>query len=277
MTNPTVSIIIPTKGRANFLKDLIESIRASTPSGVYELVIVSSDAEDSEKVQWMRDQKDIQLILSDSKNTKRRKSLYYYTNLGVKKAVNQWILVVNDDMVFEKDWYAYFSQTVLNPVNGNAGMVIASSHLGDVSFGSRVVIVGSTKKPGEEWKDLYLADVSFIRRDVMKMIGYFDEKLDWFGSGLDNALALEFQTEFTTVVNENICITHFIADENRASSRGNGYFDFIYLKRKWDNWCKRNNCAYKADLSIGSYPALKKLLYFFHLLKQSFRKESVSS
>ena len=277
MTRPTVSIIIPTKGRANYLKDLIGSIRASTPLGVYELVIVSSDGEETEKVQWMREQKDIQLILSDSQNTKRRRSLYYYTNLGVKKAVYQWILVVNDDMVFEKDWYTHLTQTVQDPANANAGMIIASSHLGDVSFGSRVVIIGSTQKHGGEWKDLYLADVSFIRKDVMEMIHYFDENLDWFGSGLDNALAIEFQTEFETVVGEKICITHFIADENRTASRGNGYLDFIYLKRKWDTWCKRNNCAYKADLSIGSYPTLKKILYFFHLLKKSFKNEPVSS
>lgn len=67
MRNPKVSIVIPTYGRAEFLKDLIFSVRNSTPKNTYEFVVVSSDLPKSDKVKWLSQQKDIELILVDQR------------------------------------------------------------------------------------------------------------------------------------------------------------------------------------------------------------------
>lgn len=86
MEKPKVSIVIPTYGRAEYLKNLVESVRKSTPKENYEIIVVSSDMPDSEKVKWPSEQPDVRVILSNTRSGGRRtKSLYYYTNLGILK------------------------------------------------------------------------------------------------------------------------------------------------------------------------------------------------
>lgn len=261
MNEVTVSIVIPTYGRAEYLKDLVLSVRESTPSGAYEIVVVSSDLPDSEKVKWLSDQKDVVLILADErrKSGGRKKSLYYYTNLGIKRAKKDWVFVVNDDMYFDKKWHLEFTDTLSKKGGENIGMVIVATHIGGREFGLRTAKIGRTKKAGGEWKDLYLSDLSIIKKDVLEKIGYFDENLDWFGSGADNSLAVEFLTDKDTVVNENIKVEHFISDELRKINTGSAYDDFNYIKRKWDRWSKKNNCKYDCNFNMEPYTLIYRI------------------
>lgn len=268
----TVSIVVPTYGRAAYIRDLITSARNSIPAGAYELIIVSSDPPETEKVKWLSQQADIQLVMADRRNGGRRKrSLYYYTNVGIHHARKEWILVMNDDMVFENDWYCHFANTLAEPKHWNTGMIIVASDLGDASLGCRVARIGRIKKHNSDWKDLYLSDVSLIHREVIERIGYFDENLDWYGSGADNSLAVEFLTDKETVVEARIRIRHVLAEEHRKDNLGDAFFDFIYIKRKWDKWCRRNNCRYEWDCGVAPYRLENRVKYFCHRVLRRFR------
>lgn len=260
MQNPGISIIIPTYGRAEYLKDLIASIRVSAPQSAYELVVISSDSPESEKARWLSQQKDINLISADTRKEwqLRKGSLYYYTNLGIKKSKRDWVFVGNDDMHFDKDWYREFAHLISDPGNSNVGMVIISTHLGKVKYGSRIVKIGKTKKGDGNWKDLYLSDLSIIRRDALEEMGLFDEKMDWFGSGVDNSLAVEFLTDKDTIISEKVKVEHFITDENRTRNMGREFEDFNYLINKWNKWCKLNNCQYIWDPGVRPYTLVNR-------------------
>ncbi|MCL4367017.1 glycosyltransferase family 2 protein [Patescibacteria group bacterium] len=261
--SPTVSIVIPTYGRAEFLKKLIISVRKSTPKDMYEFVIVSSDPPETEKVRWLSKQSDVTLIMADNRKEGRRKrSLYHYTNLGIYKAKNQWVLVVNDDMKFNVKWYMNLTTLLKKHTKDNVGMIILSTHIGGTYLGYRIPVIGKIKKKSQDWKDLSLADLSLIRRDVLKKINYFDEGMDWYGSGMDNALAVEFLTKTKTILAPEIKIQHFITNELRAINAGSAFHDFNYIRRKWNSWCLRNGSRYDCDFGVAEYTLLNRFKYF---------------
>lgn len=264
MNNPKISIIVPTYGRAEYLKNLIASIRAFTPRDVYELVVISSDLPESEKVKWLSQQEDVNLILADARKKwqLRKKSSCYYVNLGIKKSKREWVFVISDDVCFCEGWYEEFVNLLSNPDDSNAGMIIILSHIGKVRHGRRIVKIGKTKKGDGDWKDLYLSDFSIIAKNVLEEIGLFDEKLDQFGCGADNSLAIEFLTNKNTVVSEKIRVDHFVADENR--SVGNEFEDFNYIIRKWNKWCRVNNCQYIWDPKIKPYTLKNRLVNYLY-------------
>lgn len=257
MRKPTISIICSTYGRFEGIQQLVASVRASTPEDAYEFVVVSSDSPTSEKVQWLRQQRDIVLILADERKKwqLRKQSAHYYINLGIKKSQNEWIVVANDDMYFDKDWYKELVKVISDPKNSNVGLIIVSSHIGKVKYGSRIIKIGKTKKSYGPWKDLYLSDVCVTKRDVLKKIGWYDERLDWYGAGADNSLAIEFLTDRDTIPAENIRIDHVIAQENRHENvnAGDGFVEFNYIKNKWDVWCREHNCQYIWDPGVKPF------------------------
>lgn len=255
MKNPGISIIISTYGRAKYLKDLIASVRSTTPADAYEFVIISSDSPESEKIKWLSQQKDVNLILSDvrKKWQLRKKSAFYYINLGIKRSSKEWVFVVNDDMNFSENWYKEFSILVSDPRNSSVGMIIVSTHLGEVDLGSRIVTIGKTKKGDEDWKDLYLSDLSILSRPALEKIDLYDENLDWCAAGVDNSLGIEFLTNFDVITSDKIGVDHFLADENRKQNLMDVFSDFHYTFNKWNKWCRSNNCQFVWDVNISPY------------------------
>jgi glycosyltransferase involved in cell wall biosynthesis len=94
MKNPEISIIVHTYGRAEFLKVMIQSVRNTTPREAYEILVVSSDPPETEKVKWLKQQEDIVFIQADIRRPweLRKQSAYYYINWGLKNQANpgQW-------------------------------------------------------------------------------------------------------------------------------------------------------------------------------------------
>jgi len=259
MQNPKISIVVPTYGRTELLKDLISSVRTSTPQDNYEFVVVASDLPEADKIKWLSQQGDVKLILTGQRKKweLRKQSLYYFTNLGIKKAKNEWVFVVNDDMFFDQNWYKEFEMLVSNPTSSNVGMIIVATHIGSTSLGARVATIGKTKKD-DGWKDLYLSDLSIIKKEVLEEIGYFDENLKWYGSGADNSLAVEFLTNKETLVAEKIIVNHLIAKENRNSLTEDAFTDFHYISDKWNVWCEKNGYQYVCDFLIDPYTLKNK-------------------
>ncbi len=260
MERPRISIVSHTYGRSEYLKNMIGSVRASTPRDAYEILVVSSDPPETEKVRWLKQQDDVIFIQGDIRRPweLRKQSAHYYINLGIKKAKYEWVVVFNDDMCADKDWYKEFSTLVSNPKNANMGMIIAAVHLGKAEHGRRIVKFGRTKKAGKDWKDLYLADLAIMRKDALERVGLYDEKIDWAGGGADLALAFEFLTDSETITSEKINIDHFIADENRSKTINNEFRGFHYVIQKWNAWCKEHDSQYIWDIRIPPYTTFNR-------------------
>ena len=277
MENPKISIIVPTYGRAEGLKKLFDSIRTFTPQGAYEITVVSSDPVETDKAAWLRQQTDVKVVFAGVRKPwqLRKKSNYYFLNLAIKNSTYPWIFPLSDDMEVESDWYNESCKVIADSANANTGLIIAASHIGSVknavSYGMRVDVIGKTKKGTGPWKDLYLSDVSIVRRDVMERVGLFDEKMDWFGSGLDLSLSVEILTDTYTVVAENIKVNHAISRENRGNNMADAFTDFHYLRQKWDRICRERNCQYIWDPGIPEYTAMNRIKNYLSQHKKILR------
>jgi len=271
MAEPKISIIIPTYGRSEYLKDLIESVRKTTPENNYEIIVVSSDLSDSEKVKWLKEQKDVKVVLAGTRKAwqVRKDSLAHYMNEGVRNSIGEWIFVVNDDMFCASDWYAEFIKFISTPANVNVGMVVVSTHIGHVSYGQRIPVIGKTKKDGGDWKDLYLSDFAIVRKDVLEEIGLWDEKINWAGYSTDASMAIEFLTDKEIVASEMIKLDHFIVKEERNSETINEFEDFNYVKSKWDKLCREHNCQYSCDFGgVKPYTLRNRMINYLKKKRQ---------
>ncbi|KKT80816.1 MAG: hypothetical protein UW78_C0024G0001 [Candidatus Azambacteria bacterium GW2011_GWA1_44_9] len=265
MSNPKVSIIIPTYGRAEYLKKLIVSIRNSTPQENYEIIVVSSDLSDSEKIKWLKQEPDVKVILAGSRKAwqVRKDSLAYYMNQGIKPASYEWVFIVNDDMFLAPDWYQEFNNFVSNHENNQVGMIIVSTHIGHVSYGQRIPVIGQTKRGNSAWKDLHLADFAIIKKRALEEIGFLDEKINWCGISIDTYLSLEFLTDYKIVPVEKIKLDHFIVPEERNVETIDEFEDFNYVKRKWDKRCQVNDFQYLCDFGgVKPYTLKNRLVNY---------------
>lgn len=234
MSTVQISIIVPTYGRFEPFKKLINSIKESNISiDNYEIIVVSSDAQDCEKIKWIEDQKkqiNIKVKIESDRKTIRSQSLYYYENIGIKNAVYDWILVCNDDMWFEKDWYQKF----LSYIN-KSKVYLISSHIGSIHLGIRIASIGTITVNGIQ-EPMWLYDMSIIHKSIYEQLGYLDENMKWYGKGADLSLGVAFFTNEKPVLCHDVKINHDIVEENRNSNIGNssGDLDFSYIRQKWN-------------------------------------------
>lgn len=271
MSNPKVSIIIPTYGRAKYLKDLIASVRKTTPPGCYEIVVVSSDLPESEKIKWLSSQSDVKVVLAGTRKAwqVRKDSLAHYMNEGVRNSTSEWIFVVNDDMFFAPDWYQELVNFLDDVNHFKVGMIVVSTHIGHVSYGQRIPVIGKTKKGEEDWKDLYLSDFAVVKKSVLKEIGLWDEKINWAGYSVDASLAIEFLTDKEIVAEEKIKLDHFIVREERNAETIDEFEDYNYVKRKWDKLCREHNCQYQCDFGgVKPYTLKNRLINYLKKKRQ---------
>jgi glycosyltransferase involved in cell wall biosynthesis len=243
MLNNKITIVIPTYGRFEPFKKLINSIKESDISKEnYEIIVVSSDSQDSEKIKWIENQIkkiDIKIKTESDRKTIRNRSLYYYENIGIKNAIYDWILICNDDMWFEKDWYKKF----LSYMN-ESKVYLISSHIGSIYLGMRIPSIGKIKVNGIQ-QPMWLYDMSIIHKSIYEKIGLLDENMKWYGKGADLSLSIAFFTNEKPVLCHDVKINHDIIEENRSSNIGNssGDLDFSYIRSKWDKILidKQNN------------------------------------
>lgn len=243
-----ISLVVPTYGRMKNIVKLINSLQNSNIDTTnYEIVIVSSDDINSEKIKWINSLKDIDinLILDDKREHQRVKSLYYFENIGIKASKHDWVMVCNDDMWVESDWYESFLQCV----NEQNKVYLISSHIGQKGLGFRIPEIGHVTKDGVE-EPLWLFDMSIIHKSIYNNIGYLDEAIGWYGKGADLSLAITFLTEEKPILCHDVKIHHDLETEHRQTNiigvdnTHPGQHDFGYIRDKWDKWIIDNNKNY---------------------------------
>lgn len=228
-----ISIVVSTYKRESYLNQLISSIEKYFPDNSYEVIIVSSDNPNSDKIKNILTHKNVKVITPDFRINERLHSLYYYENMGIKECGDNWIFITNDDTKFINNFYDNFLT-----VKDQYDVILVGGHIGDRGNGIRIPITGSFSKPNCINNALYLFDFSLIKKEKYKEIGYIDENMDWYGKGADLSLQIEFLTNSRILYNSNLVIDHEIAIENRTSM---GYVkDFSYITEKWEKWCKNN-------------------------------------
>lgn len=104
-TEAELAIVVPTRGRARLLHDLIANIRVTTPD-VYELYFVV-DSDDGETAAVLADEMDehIRVIV-----VAERATLPVKSNVALAVTDHPLVFIANDDVKFHDDWYPAVKQ-----------------------------------------------------------------------------------------------------------------------------------------------------------------------
>lgn len=237
MNQLKISIVISTYGRVNEIKKMVESIEKNFPPDSYEIIVVSSDDPLGEKISWLKQRSNLVLINPDVRVGSRKKSLYYYLNIGIRECKHDFILTLNDDFHFDENFYPKFVKCEQYDV------IYFKTHIGKTSLGTRIPIVGYYKTPKEtENQNLYLADIVIVKKDVFDKIGLLDEGLDWYGVGVDLSLRFAFSDfSFKVLHNEDMYVNHDISPTDRQNESASANSYWIYLEEKFNKFVKENN------------------------------------
>lgn len=240
-SKPQISIVVPTYKRISCIKKLIDSlVNSDFEKNNCELVLVSSDDETSEKVQWIKKitEVNVNLIIEDKRENSRKKSLNFYENIGIKNSTKDWILVCNDDMWFEKDWYSKFTEKL-----SESKVYLVATHVGTVRTGLRIPSLGFITKDNTQ-EDMWLYDMSIIHKTIYEEINYLDENINWYGKGADLSLSVSFLTNEKPILCPEVKIHHDLIHELRAENRGSFDVDSQYIRNKWNKWIIDNKKNY---------------------------------
>ncbi len=200
---PMVSVIIPTRDQAGLLRTTIESIRARTSYGAYEIVVVDNDSRDPEALAYLAS-------LEPPCSVHRWPQAFNYSalnNFGVRAARGEHLLFLNNDVeVINADWLTalveYSQFDTVGAVGAkllysdstiqHAGVVFNHGGLGQHAFRCM---------PKEVPGIVRLADLPrscsavtgacmMVRRSVFEELGGFDENLKVVLNDIDLCLRI---------------------------------------------------------------------------------------
>lgn len=211
MTNPLVSVIIPTFNRRRMLNQAIESVVMQTIED-WELIVVndaSTDGTDELLRNWMKKDKRIRYerndVLSGGSGAR---------NIGIYKAKGEFIAFLDDDDM----WLPAKLEKQLNLFKKNPEAVASSCWFTACYFwGKRIIRTACNPDLQQLLSDNILgsASVCMVRKSVIKEIGGFSENLpsaqDW-----DFWISLRIQGSIMTVCES--LVNYSVHQESKIST-----------------------------------------------------------
>ena len=194
-----------------------------------ELVVVSSDKEETEKIAWLREQSDVRLVSVADRDefNKRQQSLYFYENLGLEAATGQFIFIANDDGYFSSN----AGTELVAAIKLGGDIFVAPSYIDSSSHGLVTPEIGKIEFSKHDSSTLFLLDFAFFKREVFDVIGLADERFDWYGRGADMSIRASLARLSVRTLGEDGAFIHQLEEENRNPPHPTQ--DFRYLKQKW--------------------------------------------
>jgi glycosyltransferase involved in cell wall biosynthesis len=223
-----LSVVVTTYGREANLFRLIESFRDSCREIELEMVVVSSDLPQSEKILGLESYDFVKVICLGDRGAgqPRKRSLYFYENLGIQEATGDWVLITNDDTWLSGDFEKAFIEQ-----SNSADVLVLPAIIDNPALGFRVPVIG-TLGSEESTAELLLLDFAIFRSSVLKEIGPADEGLDWYGRGADMSIRCALLGKKMAPL-QGVYLQHSLEAENRTPPHY--AFDFSYLNQKWSH------------------------------------------
>jgi hypothetical protein len=175
-----LSIIIITLNNKRILEECINSIRRSTKSISYEIIVVDNNSSDGTQANIRSKYPDIALI-----ENKKNLGFSGANNMGLKIARGRYFALLNDDTYLKEDAFS----KMIEFLDNETGIGICGPKLLNTD--------GSIQQPGSifsayKWRSNSPTEINFvigacmfIRADVIKKIGLLDENLFFYNEDLD--------------------------------------------------------------------------------------------
>lgn len=182
-----VSIIIVTFNQLSYTKRCIESIIKYSNYGNMEIIVVDNNSSDGTKEYLTSLGSKIRVIFNE-KNLGFSKA----NNMGIKLAVGDVIILLNNDTVVTKEWIGKFVKHIygdcnigmIGPVTNNIGNESRiNADYDDIESMQEFAVSYCEKHKGELYYDIDMLAMFCvaIRKEVIEKVGYLDEK---YGIGM---------------------------------------------------------------------------------------------
>lgn len=243
---PAISIIVSTRNRPSYLKDLLRSLSRQY-CGDFEVIVLDdySDKDQWQKttgiVEALKTQMEIDLIRNN-----RQLGIAASLNRGVRFSKGDILVFTDDDCITDENWLVGLVKHYVNPrIGGVGGRVIpaendvfrplssrSSFKIGRIYPDGRITSNFDLKRDHVVAVDhLSGANMSF-RRDIFQKVGGFD--IAYTGN------AYRFETDFALRVRklgyELFFDSHAVVHHRRAGAGGNRI-----SPERWYYWYARNN------------------------------------
>jgi GT2 family glycosyltransferase len=200
---PVVSIVVPTRDRADLLRTLVDSLEAKTAYPRWELVVLDNASSEPESVAYLAE-------LGRRHRVVRDASPFNWSainNRGVRAATGRVLLFLNNDIeVRDEGWLEALVEHAVRPEVGAVGARLLYPN-GTIQHAGVVLGIGAVA--GHAFKHFAgdttgyfgqaaaIRDVSavtgaclMVRRDAFEEVGGFDERLRVAFNDIDFCLKL---------------------------------------------------------------------------------------
>lgn len=263
---PLVSIIIPTRDRAAFLRQCVESIRAKTDYPHYEFLIVDNESREPATLDYFASLADVEILRVPGEFNFSR-----LNNLAVAQARGTFVALLNNDLeAMDAGWLSEMVSHAARPGVGavgarlwypdgtlqHAGVIVGSGGIGSHAHaGLRREEDGYFSRPHLA-QDLsaVTAACMLLRRDLYLQLGGLNEReLAVAFNDVDFCLRLRaggwriIWTPHANLLHHESASRGF---EDTREKRDRFLAEVDYMTRKWQAQLE-NDPAYNPNLSLG--------------------------
>lgn len=192
-----VSVIIPTYNRADYLKQTLESVTKQTYQNIEVFVIDDGSPNDEAAKVCANFEKVIYIKIDNSGGPARPR------NIGIKRAKGKYLAFVDDDDIWLPTKLE--RQVALLEQNPDFGLVHGCCETINDKGELQNRIVGRLRNPQEKHGSVSLKMIgrwtvmmptSFVRKDVIDIVGEFNEKMPSAGEDTEFWTRCSFETKF---------------------------------------------------------------------------------
>jgi glycosyltransferase involved in cell wall biosynthesis len=172
MQNPTVSVVIGTYNRLEFLKPTINTVRQELSNVSHEIIVIDGGSIDG-SIDWLTSQKDVVAIIQHNRGEWHgkqieRKSWGYFMNLGFKSAKGKYICMLSDDCLV-------IPGAITNGIELFDQQLASKKKVGAVAFYWRNWPEQENYWVGLTWGNKMFVNHGLYLREAMEAIGFADE------------------------------------------------------------------------------------------------------
>ncbi|MEM2915348.1 MAG: glycosyltransferase family 2 protein, partial [Candidatus Bathyarchaeia archaeon] len=195
---PAISIIIPTHGREDILRDCLSSLtKVNYPKEKLEVIIVN----DGEPISRLALQEFIQSFSKLSlKNFSKRVGIASARNAGIKSSIGEILVFIDDDVIVHPMWLMNMIKPYSNEKVGGVGGRITSFYFDEFDEKIPTGYIGVTGHIHFNFKSAYRQCVTWIRgcnmsfkRELIYKVRLFDELLGEFSFSEDIDISLRIK------------------------------------------------------------------------------------
>lgn len=238
MSNPIVSIIIPTYKRPQYLEETLVSIMEQTYQDFEVLVIDDGTPNYENEAVCARFDKVKYFKIKNSGGPAMPR------NVGILKATGKYIALVDDDDIWLPKKLEI--QVAILDENPNFGLVHSCCEVIDENGNLKNSIIGRPGSPAVKHGNVsmrmmgnwtIMMSTPLVRKEIIEKVGLFNEKMPPAGEDVEYWVRCSFFTDFYYIDEP---LVHYRIHTNNISTGAKGYMDIsLYLKNNLVEFKKR--------------------------------------